>query len=335
MHPIRFEPIFRRYLWGGRRLASELGKEIGDETCAESWEVVDRPEANSVVACGDLAGQNLQQLIQQFGPALLGEEIYQQINRQELPESLRGRFPLLLKFLDANKTLSVQVHPDDAAGLQKQVPDMGKTEAWYVMGAEKGSEIYGGLKQGVDRDRLAKAIESKTTNEVLHTFQANAGDCVFVPAGTVHAIGQGLLIAEIQQCSDTTYRLFDWNRIDADGNERDLHIQDALAVTDYQRGPVDPQPAIVLDDDRCSELVKCDKFVIHRWTWQKDRIEIQLDGSFRLLMVTDGEVRVQDDPADAPLKKGQTMLLPASMPTAVLECDSNCEMLEISVPTSA
>lgn len=334
MYPLRFQPIFRRYLWGGRRLATELGKDIGDETCAESWEVVDRPEANSVVINGELAGQTLHELIQHSGPELLGQAIYQQINRQELPESLRGRFPLLLKFLDANKTLSVQVHPDDAAGMKKETPDMGKTEAWYVMGADEGSAIYGGLKKGVGRDELANAIETRKTNEVLHTFQPNPGDCVFVPAGTVHAIGEGLLIAEIQQCSDTTYRLFDWNRVDADGNERDLHIQQALEVTDYQRGPVHPQPATVRDDDRVGELVSCNKFVIRRWTLTNDSVEIDMGGSFRLLMITEGQLKVHKDPTDSPLVKGQSILVPASLGSVTLECDSSCELLEIFLPTS-
>lgn len=332
MYPLRFQPIFRRYLWGGRRLATELGKATGNETCAESWEIVDRPEANSVVANGELAGKTLHELIQQSGTQVLGEVIYRQIHRPELPEQLRGRFPLLLKFLDANKTLSVQVHPDDQAGMRKDVPDLGKTEAWYVMDADSGSQIYGGLKQGVDREGLAAAVKSKTTNEVLHTFQPRRGDCIFVPAGTVHAIGEGLLIAEIQQSSDTTYRLFDWNRVDADGKQRDLHIEQALEVTDFDRGPVNPQPARSLADARVKELIRCDKFEIRRWNLSQDSAAIELSGSFRLLMVTDGEIRVADDPTNKPLTRGQSMLLPAGLGSANVSSHASCEFLEIQVP---
>lgn len=334
MEPLRFNPIFRRYLWGGRRLASELGKAIGDQTCAESWEVVDRPEANSVVAFGPHSGKTLHEMLTEFGPQILGAKVHQQINQPDLPERLRGRFPLLLKFLDACKTLSVQVHPNDAAGMQKEVPDLGKTEAWYVMDAAPGSLLYSGLRQGIDREQLATAIESKTTNEALHQFQPQPGDCVFVPAGTVHAIGEGLLIAEIQQCSDTTYRLFDWNRTDKDGNERDLHIDQALAVADYQRGPVSAQPMVKTDDPRCVELVRCDKFLIRRWTLNDGSdVKIAMNDCFRLLMVVQGAIGVAGDPANEKLVKGQSMLVPADVERLSIECDTaDCNVfLEISI----
>lgn len=336
VYPLRFEPIFRRYLWGGRRLLTELAKPVGDENCAESWEVVDRPEDNSVVAAGEFSGLTLHELIRRFGDKLLGRDVCHQISSDRLPERLRGRFPLLLKFLDAARTLSVQVHPDDQAGLLQTPPDLGKTEAWYVLDAAPGSLIYAGLKAGVDHDALRRAVELKTTDDVLHSFEAKRGDCVFVPAGTVHAIGEGLLIAEIQQSSDTTFRLFDWNRVDADGRPRDLHIESALAVADFDRGPVSVQVAGETgQEDPVDELVRCDKFVIRRWSLDNQKVSIETGDRFRLLMMTDGELQVDGDPMNAPLCKGQTMLVPAVTGSVGLAPTGRCEFLDITTPESA
>ena len=332
MYPLRFEPIFRRYLWGGQRLATELGKSIGEGVCAESWEVVDRPEANSVIANGDWAGQTLHELIGRSGEQLLGPQVYQQIHRETLPDRLRCRFPLLLKFLDANKTLSVQVHPDDAAGAKKEIPDLGKTEAWYVMDAAAGSKIYCGLKTGVGRKQLADAVAQGTTEQVIHAFEPKSGDCVFVPAGTVHAIGQGLLVAEIQQSSDTTYRLFDWNRVDAEGNSRDLHVTEALQVTDFEHGPVGPQTLRDTDEPNTQELIHCDKFSINRRSLERTSTQVQLNGGCCLLMVVEGHLRMLEEPSGDLLKKGHSVLIPAALETVTLACDDQATVLEIRIP---
>src|SRR5204863_3257866 len=168
------------------------------------------------------------ELVMQEGPALFG---------RHYP---RDQFPLLLKFLDCNQTLSVQVHPNDEQAAKLDPPDLGKTEAWVVLAADPGSKIYAGLKPGVDRQTLEAAVANGRCEKCLHEFEPHVGDCVFIEAGTVHALGAGLLVAEIQQASDTTYRLFDWNRVDRDGKPRQLHVEEALDVTDYTRGPVNP-----------------------------------------------------------------------------------------------
>ena len=332
MYPLRFEPIFRRYLWGGRRLATELGKSIGEGICAESWEIVDRPEANSVIANGDLAGMTLHALIESSGEQLLGTKVHQQIHRDELPERLRGRFPLLLKFLDANKTLSVQVHPDDLAGSKKENPDLGKTEAWYVMDAAAGSKIYCGLKSGVNHGQLAEAVAQGTTEQVIHAFEPKSGDCVFVPAGTVHAIGQGLLVAEIQQSSDTTYRLFDWNRVDAEGNSRDLHVAEALQVTDFENGPVNPQTIQETEEADLQALVHCEKFSIQRRALKGASTQIHLRGGCCLLMVMEGQLRILEEPSGERLNKGDSVLIPAALETVTLDCADEAMVLEIRIP---
>ena len=332
MYPLRFEPIFRRYLWGGRRLATELEKPIGQGVCAESWELVDRVEENSVVAFGDYAGKTLHDLISDQGSDLLGKRLNDQIQNADLPDRLRGRFPLLLKFLDANKTLSVQVHPDDRAGLQKEIPDLGKTEAWYVVDAAPGSKIYCGLKSGVERADLAEAVRAGRTEDVIHAFEAKTGDCVFVPAGTVHAIGEGLLIAEIQQSSDTTYRLFDWNRVDADGNARELHIEEALSVTNYQLGPVGPQTLPRVAGTQPQTLVDCEKFQIHRRRISNETLRLPLQGECCVLMVVGGTLQIRGEPSGQSLGRGQTVLLPAALGAVELSGGSQTELLEIRIP---
>ena len=214
MYPLRFQPAFRRYIWGGRRLADVLSKLIGDQKAAESWEVVDHGDDQSVVQFGSFSGSSLHELVLAHGADLVGEKVWQQINSDQLPAALRQRFPLLLKFLDANRDLSVQVHPDDQMGATLSPPDLGKTEAWYVLHADPGAKVYAGLKQGVTKEQFAAAIQAGDTESLLHAFEAKAGDCIFVEAGTMHAIGAGLLVAEIQQASNTTFRVFDWNRVD-------------------------------------------------------------------------------------------------------------------------
>ena len=336
MYPLRFEPLFRRYLWGGHRLAEVLEKPIGDESAAESWEVVDHGPDQSVVAFGDLEGQSLRQLVEQHGEQLLGKPLLESLSSASIPSQLRGRFPLLLKFLDANKDLSVQVHPDDTFGATLDPPDLGKTEAWYVMHADPGAKIYSGLKSGTTSDSFKQAIDQNQFEDVLHSFEPNAGDCVFIPAGTMHAIGAGLLIAEIQQASDTTFRIYDWARVDKDGKSRPLHIDQGVKATDFSRGPVNETKPIEETDDRgqaFSQLVSCDKFVMNRRTVDGS-IKVGGDGRFRIIAVIEGSLEVENDPSGKPLTMGQTALLPACLPATSLTAKENCELLEIFVPTS-
>ena len=332
MYPLRFKPIFRQYIWGGRRLGTQLGKDIGPEDdYAESWEIVDHGEDQSIVAFGNLQGRTLSSLIDEYGSRLLGNKVKEQIDDPRLPESLQNRFPLLFKFLDANRTLSVQVHPNDDLAMLKEPPDLGKTEAWYVIDADGDAKIFAGLKQGVDPDGLFAAAEAGETDSVLHSFSPQPGDCVFIPAGAVHAIGEGLLVAEIQQSSDTTFRLFDWNRVDKNGNTRELHVQEAVHSTDYNLGPVHPQVPKPTDRDDVKQLVRCSKFVMNRW--QTDQpINIFPDDRFRILAVTAGEIQIENDPSGSVLLMGQTALLPACLDKVAIQCNGQAEFLEIYVP---
>ena len=317
-YPLFFEPVFKRTIWGGRRLADQLSKPIGGESdYAESWELVDHGVDQSRVANGELAGRTLSELIASHRDWLLGSQV---------PS---GPFPLLLKYLDCNRVLSVQVHPDDAYGANLEVPDLGKTEAWYIVATEPGSLIYAGLKSGVDRVALEAATRTGKTEQMLHSFEPRAGDVVFIPAGTDHALGAGLLVAEIQQSSDTTFRLFDWDRVDSDGNSRPLHLTQGLEVTDYESGPVaacrtDPSHAGL------QTLVRCDKFVMQ--VMEHGTATIAGDGKFHIVTVPRGTARLRWDDSETQIPTGQTILIPAAMKRCELSIAEPGTLVEAHLP---
>jgi len=313
MHPLFFRPILKRTLWGGRRLGELLGKPIGPETdYAESWEIVDHGQDQSLVEHGPLAGKTLRELVDERNAELLGRH------------AGLDAFPLLLKFLDCHRVLSVQVHPDDAYAQQMPQPDLGKTEAWYIVAAEPSSRIYAGLQAGVDRQSLEQAIAAGETEQVLHAFTPQVGQCVFIPAGTVHALGEGLVVAELQQSSDTTFRLFDWNRVDAHGQGRPLHLEAALDVTDFANGPVAVQQPVPAADGT-ETLVACDKFVLAQARFDRspaelgedhlnaDReISVGGDDRLRLLTVVRGAAEIQTAAGPLALPLGRSALIPAA-----------------------
>jgi mannose-6-phosphate isomerase len=301
LYPLQFRPLFRDYLWGGRRLETLLGKRLpAGGHFAESWEVVDHGEDQSVVENGPLAGTALHELASRYAPQLFG--------RHASPD----RFPLLFKFLDARKTLSVQVHPNDDQAARLDPPDLGKTEAWVVLAAEPGSKIYAGLKRGFDRQALEREVSRGTCELCLHSFEPRPGDCVFLPAGTVHALGAGLVVAEIQQASDTTYRLFDWHRVDPrTGRPRELHVQEALDVIDYGRGPVDAVTPRPTERPHIERLVESDKFVLERQTIDGPSLVGGQD-RFHLLAVVGGCIFIEEAHVANPLHTGQTLLVPAA-----------------------
>ena len=325
MHPLLLTPMYRRYLWGGRRFATSLGRPLppGDDF-AESWELVDRGTDQSLVAAGPLAGTTLGELVRTRGHEMLGRH------------APRNVFPLLFKFLDACRDLSVQVHPDDTRAARLSPPDLGKTEAWYVIDAAAGSRIYAGLRAGVDQTSLAAALRAGRCEDVMHSFEPRAGDCVFIPAGTVHAIGAGLVIAEIQESSDVTYRLYDWNRTGADGKPRPLHVEAGLeAVTQF--GPVSPVASAPITDGGTSvrRLVTCDYFLFDEirpvgdWT-------VGGDDACHFLAVLSGEVRLDPRWQLPPLTRGMCVLLPAAIGRQVLSATATAPappaLLHVQLP---
>lgn len=319
LYPFVFKPLFKRYLWGGRRLGESLGKPIGEgNDFAESWEIADHHQGQSIVANGPLAGVSLHELVATRGPELFG---------RHGPQS---RFPLIFKFLDCQRDLSVQVHPDDAAAALLNPPDLGKTEAWLVLWAEAGSRIYAGLKAGCDRLSLERALAAGEVDRCLHSFEARAGQCVFIPAGTVHALGAGMVVAEIQQASDTTYRLFDWNRVGPDGKPRQLHLAESLAAIDFSATEVAPQSPQATDRPYVSRLAACDKFVLDRWSLS-GQATIGGDDRFHIVSVLEGSLRLPGVPGDA-LRSGQTALIPAACSALPIETTSPATLLDMYLP---
>lgn len=322
MDPLVFEPILKQTIWGGRRLGELLGKPIGEANdYAESWEIVDRTDAQSLISSPPIwgggehrpaggnapaVGTSLRQLMQQHSRPLLGRHGGQ-----------HERFPLLVKFLDCHQVLSVQVHPDDRYAQAMPQPDLGKTEVWYVVEAAAGAKLYAGLKPDVGPRELRQAIQWGRTEETLHVVRPQVGQCLFIPAGTVHALGGGLVVAEIQQSSDTTFRLYDWDRLDHDGNSRPLHIEQALAVTDFSAGPVQPQAAVSLGDGR-EQLVDCDYFLLQQIRWGSSvqanhAVNLPAEDRLVIAVVVAGQVVLETDSGyRLTAARGQTVLIPAA-----------------------
>lgn len=316
-YPLLTQPIFQDYIWGGRRLGNELGKAIPAEgEWAESWEIVDHPQQQSRIVGGPADGKTLTELAQQHSQWLFGDRKLNSV-------------PLLLKYLDCQRVLSVQVHPEDAYAQKMTPPDLGKTEAWYIVAADPGALLYAGLKSGVSKADLANALASGTVDECLHTIEPKAGDCVFIPAGTVHALGAGLLVAEIQQASNTTFRLFDWNRLGHDGQPRQLHIEQSMEVIDFASGPRPVQQPKVVSDGR-ENLVRCDKFVLDRISAASS---LGNSGEMHFVTIPTGAATLRWGANESRLlKTGQSAILPAALGDVQVELAANTRLLDMYLP---
>lgn len=327
LYPLRFEPIVKRLIWGGRRLGDVLNKPIGEGSdYAECWEISDHRADVSRIADGPLAGQGLRQLIRERSEDLLGPVFAD-----------REQFPLLVKFIDARQDLSVQVHPDDEKG-RRLANDNGKTETWVVMHAEPGSKIYAGLKEGISREEFAVAIARGNVEHLLHSFPAVPGDCILIPAGTVHAIGAGVMLAEIQQMSDATFRIYDWGRVGVDGKPRPLHIAESLESIDFDQGPVVPirAQARPIPGGTVEQLARSDYFDLKRLNLDgSEMAEVGTPGRFTIVLVLEGAVDVQSD-SDGwntqPLEYAETMLIPASVGTCRIAPRGEAKVLTCVVP---
>jgi mannose-6-phosphate isomerase len=321
MTPLEFQPILKRIRWGGRRLET-LGKRLGEGSdYAESWELADHGDDQSVVVGGPYDGWTLRRLVEERNEELFGRH------------AGRSQFPLLVKFLDANDRLSVQVHPNDEQAKRFDPHENGKTEAWVIVDAKPGSRLYAGLKKGVTAEQLRAASADGTVERLLHSFEVTPGECVFIPAGTVHAIGEGILLAEIQQMSNLTFRLYDWGRLGSDGKSRPVHLDEALACTDVARGPVRP-----VDPHRTEhrhgvtdDLVRSDYFVMRRHVLERDHT-IATDDRFHILVVLDGTGDLVCGDVAMRFPKGRTALIPAAAPDVTIHALDEMTVLEACLP---
>ena len=327
-YPIKFENVFKERIWGGRNLQRVLDKPLppGDALIGESWEVVDHRSEASVVSNGPLKGRTLRELREAHGAELVGEHGL---------ALGRGQVPLLVKFLDAQEVLSVQVHPDDDYANEHEHGELGKTEMWYVVHAEPGATLITGLKPGVTRETLQEAIEAGKVEECLQKVEVKAGECYFTPAGRVHAIGAGNVICEVQQNSDVTYRFYDWNRVDASGKARELHIEKSLDVINYDdtdSARVEPK-RVAGEGGTAWELVRCPYFVAEKLevsgTMPADtRVE-----SFHILSALAGAGEVRGGGSEAvPLRKGESMLIPCALGAYEIWGGEGLEILRSFVP---
>lgn len=322
LYPLKFQPIFKERIWGGRNLERLYGKALPPGVpIGESWEISDRPDDVSVIANGPLAGHDLHWLVQQHGRELLGEA------------SLQGnRFPLLIKLLDAQEKLSLQVHPP--ATKADELGGEPKTEMWFIADAVPGAELYVGLKRGVTPETFSRKIQAGTVADCFHRVPVTSGDTMFLPSGRVHAIGAGLVIFEIQQNSDTTYRVFDWNRVGLDRKPRELHVAESLASIDFN----DFEPALTV-----GKFTRGPNFAVQRLVndplFTVDRFDVETRDSIlwrrptlRIIGVVKGCMAVSSAIGDsADLKAGEFCLVPASLNAVELAAQPGTCFLNVQV----
>jgi len=307
MQPLIFEPIFMERVWGGRRLEEVYGKKLpAGIRIGESWEIVDRPEAQSVVRAGPLRGKTLHELWLNHRDEIFGSVA-------DTP-----RFPLLIKLLDAREKLSVQVHPPNE--LAKELGGEAKTEFWYIADADPDAELFVGLREGSSREKFEEALNSGEVADHVHRIAVRTGDAMFLPSGRVHAIGGGNLIVEIQQNSDTTYRVFDWNRKGTDGNPRELHVEQSLRCIDFK----DCQPTLTKANGEL--LVRDPLFEIQKWKLEGER-EVGSPGNFGIIFCLTGQIRC----CDLSFSPGDFFLVPASAKNRSVR-GTGSELLQISLP---
>ena len=322
--PLRFKPILKPKVWGGHLLA-EMGKPAPpDESIGESWELADLPdsisEGRSRIDGGPCDGQLLQTVLAENGKALLG--------RANL--SPEGGFPLLLKFLDANENLSVQVHPDEAYVAKHPEAHL-KSEAWYILEAKPGSVIYAGVQPGVDAAQFKTAIEKGDLVDLLVSIPAVPGDCHYLPSGTCHALGEGVLVAEVQTPSDTTFRVWDWGRTD-----REIHVEAAMACIDFSGRKVTapPPPAMTSADRITTRFVEVPFFTIDRLQSNgTTSMDMPTKDLPEAIMVLDGNGHLNFDNDNMSLERGDTVLLPADRPTCTIVPQQSLDMLHVTLGT--
>ena len=322
----RFTDIFKETLWGGHRILPFKGLKADERLIGESWELSGIPGNESVVAGGAYDGMTLTQLAEKGGSALLGEENFKRFGT---------RFPLLIKFIDAAQPLSVQVHPDDAYAKQYENGQNGKTEMWYVLEAEPDASLVYGFRHTMTPERLRQSLAEGTLEADLQSVPVSKNDAFLIPAGTVHAIGAGILLAEIQQSSNLTYRLYDYNRTDAQGNKRPLHIEKAVATVDYQQKPLPEQNRTVEQKDGYTEevLCACPYFQVSRLHLQAATpavaAAVSTTNAFAVLLCISGSGTMTAEMGETlAFQKGQCVFVPAD--TTVRELSGTADLLWIT-----
>lgn len=292
LYPLKFKPIYKELIWGGHKLHNILGKDFSaDKKIGESWELADLPNDKSVIVNGELAGKTISEVLQKYPQQITGKKNY------------TPPFGLLIKFIDAADVLSVQVHPDNEAVKKLKTGSL-KTECWYIIDAEKDACIYKGLKSGTTRQQFEQSIKDGSCAQLLNKVLVKPGQCHFLPAGTVHAIGAGILIAEIQTPSDTTFRVFDWNRLQ-NGKPRQLHIEQAMESIHFGQNPDG------LSVTTAGRLIDCEYFKVDKIDAKKNTSSQIHAGMMKVIIIIEGSGNISYNGRQTDFKKGETILLPA------------------------
>jgi mannose-6-phosphate isomerase len=317
LYPLQFQPIFKERIWGGTKLKTILNKSITSDITGESWEISSVDNDLSIVENGFLKGKTIVEVIDQFPQKLLGDKVYQQFGK---------KFPLLFKYLDAKEDLSIQVHPNDALALQRH-NSFGKTEMWYVVQADKKAKLVVGFKNKSTKEEYLQRLTDNSLLEILDLKEVKKGDALLLNTGTVHAIGAGSLIAEIQQTSDITYRIYDFDRVDTNGNKRELHTEEALDAINFDL--VDSQKDYTKAINTSNTMVDCEYFTTNYIPLQGNH-SVHRDGaSFVVYMCVEGEFSIQTEEGSYEYKLGATVLIPADLKEYTLK--GNASLLEIYI----
>lgn len=323
LYPLKFKPILKNKIWGGQKLGSVLDKSIGDtKNCGESWEISGVEGNISLVSEGELKGKNLVELIDQFKGDLIGEEVYQKFG---------SKFPLLIKFIDANDDLSIQVHPNDELA-KKRHNSFGKTEMWYVVAAEQGATLISGFNKPTNKEEYLEVFKNGNLTEILKREEVQDDDVFFLPAGRVHTIGKGLLIAEIQQTSDVTYRIYDFDRVDADGNGRELHVEEAVDAIDYSF--YEEYKTVYDRDSKEVEIGNSEYFITQRLLINASisRDYSSFDSCI-ILMCLEGDGEINYNDGSASYKLGDSILIPNSINKIEITSTTSTKLLEVRIPS--
>jgi mannose-6-phosphate isomerase len=318
---LKFEPILKEKIWGGEKLNNLLYKESDKLNIGESWEISDVDSDTSIVSNGILKGKDLKELIAEFKGDLVGDKIYKHFGE---------KFPLLIKFIDAKEALSIQLHPNDMLAKQRH-NSFGKTEMWYVIQADEKANLIVWFNKEVTYEEYVKNLEDKTLLDILNVDEVKPGDVYFIPTGRVHAIGAGVLLAEIQQTSDVTYRIYDWDRPNPDGTFRDLHTEEAIDAIDYKVQD-SYKTAYSKNNNTSSEIVSCPYFTTNVLPISKN---IQVDhfdkDSFVIYMCVKGEVEFVSQNQHEKLSYGQTLLVPSYLKEFEISTTTDSELLEVFI----
>ncbi len=320
MYPLKFHPILKERLWGGQKLRDVLGKEIPSDITGESWELSTVKGDVSVVSNGDLAGTSLRDLINDHPEEVLGKSVVQRFGKD---------FPILIKFIDAKLDLSIQLHPNDELAKTRH-DSFGKTEMWYIMDADEDANLIVGFNKNVSKEEYTERLESDKLLELLNYEKVAEGDTFFINTGKIHAIGAGVMLAEIQQTSDVTYRVFDFNRRDKNGDLRELHTEQALDAIDYEKKN-DFKVLYSNEKDRINEMVECPYFTTRFLNLSQDlEQDVSQRHSFTIYMCVDGSATIENDFGSVETQKGETILVSGNSTRIQLKTNG-AKLLEVTI----